>query len=289
MSAADARALDDDLPPLMDALAARGIAHRVVNWDDPGADWATHRLVVVRSPWDYTRRHAEFMAWAERVAGLTTLENPPPVLRWSADKHYMRDLARAGVPVVATAFAAPGEAMDWPGPGEMVVKPTISAGSLDTARYPAGRRAEATAHVARLHAQGRVAMAQPYLSRVEGERGETALVFVDGVFSHAARKGPMLVPGLSVVGGLFVEEDIRPATATAPERAVAAAALAAIPGGVRPLYARVNLVPGDDGLPVVLELELVEPSLFLVHAAGAADRVAAAIAARITPRSSAPG
>ncbi len=189
MSAADARALDDDLPPLMDALAARGIAHRVVDWDDPGADWATHRLVVVRSPWDYTRRHAEFMAWAERVAGLTTLENPPPVLRWSADKHYMRDLARAGVPVVATAFAAPGEAMDWPGPGEMVVKPTISAGSLDTARYPAGRRAEATAHVARLHAQGRVAMAQPYLSRVEGERGETALVFVDGVFSHAAAQG----------------------------------------------------------------------------------------------------
>jgi glutathione synthase/RimK-type ligase-like ATP-grasp enzyme len=244
---------------------------------------------VVRSPWDYTRRHAEFLAWSERVAGATALENPPRLLRWSADKHYLRDLGVAGVPVVPTAFAGPGEVMDWPGDGEIVVKPTISAGSLDTARHLPGARAEAAAHVARLHADGRVAMAQPYLSRVEGERGETALVFVDGAFSHAARKGPMLVPGLSVVGGLFVEEDIRPSTPTPGEMEVAEAALAAIPGGAAPLYARVDLVPDDAGRPVVLELELVEPSLFLVHGAGAADRLVDAIAARLTTGSSAPG
>lgn len=281
--------MDDDLPPLLAALTRRGIAHAVIDWDDPEADWASHALVVVRSAWDYPRRHAEFVAWAERVAAVTRLENPPHLLRWSADKRYMHDLAAAGVPVVPTAFAAPGEAMDWPEGEEIVVKPTVSGGSLDTARHRAGRREEAEAHVARLHADGRVAMAQPYLSRVEGERGETALVFIDGAVSHAARKGPMLVPGLSVIGGLFVEEDIAPSTPTPGEMDVAAAALAAIPGEGPPLYARVDLVPDDAGRPVVLELELVEPSLFLSHGPGAADRMAGAISARLTARSTAPG
>lgn len=239
--------------------------------------------MVVRSPWDYTRRHAEFLEWAERVAALTALANPPAVIRWSTDKRYMADLRAAGVPAVPTSFAAPGETMDWPQADEVVVKPTVSAGSLDTERHTATQRARAEAHVARLHAAGRVVMAQPYLSAVEGERGETALVFLDGAFSHALRKGPMLVPGLSVVGGLYVEEDIRAAEATAAERSVAEAAIAAIPGAGGPLlYARVNLVPDDDGRPVVLELELVEPSLFLAFSPGAAERAAAAVAARLT-------
>jgi glutathione synthase/RimK-type ligase-like ATP-grasp enzyme len=253
----------------------------VVDWDDRAADWAGFDLVVVRSPWDYTRRHREFVDWAERVAAVTELANPPDVLRWSADKRYLDDLRAAGVPVVATAFAAPGETMDWPAADEVVVKPAISAGSLDTARHLAARRTEAEAHVARLHRDGRTAMAQPYLSRVEGHRGETALVFIDGSFSHAARKGPMLIPGLKVVGDLFVEEDIRPAAPTPAERTVADAAIGAIPdGGTRLLYARVDLVPDDAGDPVVLELELVEPSLFLAHGPGAAARLADAIAAR---------
>lgn len=290
MTAGVARGLDDDLAPLGAALADRGIEHRVVDWDDPGVGWAGFGLVVIRSPWDYTRRHDEFLAWTERVGAVTTLANSPDVVRWSADKRYLDDLRAARVPVVPTAFAAPGESMAWPEGAEVVVKPTISAGSLDTARHPAARRAEAQAHVARLHSEGRVAMAQPYLAGVEGARGETALVFVGGAFSHAVRKGPMLVPGLRVVGGLYVEEDILPAEPTPAEMAVALAALAAIPGGgPSPLYARVDLVPDDAGHPVVLELELVEPSLFLAHATGAADRLAEAIAARLTARSSDPG
>lgn len=282
MTAAVARALDDDLPPLGASLAARGIDHRVIDWDDARADWSEFDLVVVRSPWDYWRRHGEFLEWAARVAAVAALENPLEILRWSADKRYIDDLRAAGVPVVATAFAGPGEPMAWPDADEIVVKPAISAGSIDTARYPAARRAEAGAHVARLHAAGRVAMVQPYLAAVEGERGETALVFVDGAFSHALRKGPMLMPGLQLVGGLYVEEDIRAAEPTAAERAVADAAMAAIPGdGRRPLYARVDLVPDEAGAPVVLELELLEPSLFLAHAAGAAERLTDAIAERL--------
>jgi glutathione synthase/RimK-type ligase-like ATP-grasp enzyme len=289
VTAAPARDLDDDLPPLTAALAARGIAHDVVEWDDAAVDWAGFRLVVVRSVWDYVHRRDEFLRWAERTAAVTALVNPPGQLRWSSDKRYLADLAAAGVPTVPTAFAAPGEPLAWPDAPRVVVKPAVSAGSIDTAKYqmdiggsPNERPpAEAVEHVARLHAAGRVAMAQPYLDAVEGERGETALVFLEGRLSHACRKGPMLVPGLAVVGDLFVEEDIRPATPTAAELRVAEAALAAIPGGPS-LYARVDVVPDASGAPVVLELELVEPSLFLVFAEGAADRTAAAIAARLS-------
>jgi hypothetical protein len=125
-------------------------------------------------------------------------------------------------------------------------------------------------------------MAQPYMAEVE-RSGETALVHIGGAFSHAIRKGPLLVPGLEVVGGLFVEEDIAPATASDDQLAVARAALAAVPGGAGDLlYARVDLVPGPSGEPLVIELELVEPSLFLAHAPAAAGRLADAIAARLT-------
>ena len=281
VTSAAARDLDDDMAPLAVALLGRGIAHEVVEWDDPSVDWAGFDLVLVRSVWDYVHRREEFLAWAERTAALTALVNPPAHLRWSSDKRYLADLAASGVPVVPTAFAGPGEAMDWPEADEIVVKPAVSAGSIDTAKYGRDDRAAAEAHVARLHAEGRVAMAQPYLAAVEGERGETALVFLEGTFSHACRKGPMLVPGLAIVGGLFVEEDMRETTATGAERGVADTALAAIPGGPS-LYARVDVVPDDSGAPVVLELELVEPSLFLAFAEGAAERVAAVVAARLS-------
>jgi len=287
-TAAVARGLDEDMAPLVGALARRGIDGRVVDWDDPAADWASFGLVVVRSAWDYTRRPDEFLAWAERVAGLTRLANPPAALRWSGDKRYLADLVRAAVPVVPTAFAAPGEPMEWPDAAEVVVKPAVSAGSLDTARYPAARLADAHAHVDRLHAEGRVAMAQPYLAAVEGT-GETAVVHLDGALSHVVRKGPMLVPGLATVAGLFVEEDIRPAEATEAELAVAERALAAAPAGEPLLYGRVDLLPGEHGEPVVLEVELVEPSLFLAHDPAAAGRLAAAIGARLNGAPSAPG
>jgi glutathione synthase/RimK-type ligase-like ATP-grasp enzyme len=282
VTAAGARGLDDDLPPLAGALRRRGIAHEVVDWDDPSVDWGAFALAVVRSVWDYPRRREDLLAWAHAAARATTLLNPPAVLAWSSDKRYLAELAAAGVPVVPTAFAEPGEPMPWPDGGDVVVKPVVSAGSLDTDRYPAGRRGEAEAHVARLHADGRPAMAQPYMDEVE-RAGETALVHIGGAFSHAIRKGPLLVPGLRVVGGLFVEEDIAPATPTEDELAAARAALAAVPGGARDLlYARVDLVPGPGGEPLLIELELAEPSLFLAHAPGAAERLADAIAARLT-------
>jgi hypothetical protein len=273
---------DDDFP-LRDELQARGIAAEAVRWDDPAADWASYAVSVVRSPWDYVPRRADFVAWAHRVPRLL---NPADIIEWNTDKVYLRDLAARGAPVTPTSFVAPGETWTPPSGGEWVVKPTISAGSQDTGRYLLPSQAAlAAAHVARLTEAGRTAMVQPYLSAVDTD-GETALLFFPDAtgrltFSHAARKGPMLTgpdegkidPG---------SEDITARTPTPAALTAAEQVLAAIPGDTnRLLYARVDLIQGPDGAPLLLELELTEPSLFLRTAPSAAARLTDAIVARL--------
>ena len=267
---------DDDLPLATAALADEGVRADVVRWDDEGFDWAGPDLVVVRSCWDYTGRPAEFLAWATSVPRLA---NPLPVLRWNVDKTYLRDLAAAGCPVVPTTWdpASPGE---LPDAHEWVVKPSVSAGSRDTARWSSA--ADVLAHVAELRSAGRTAMVQPYVDAVD-EAGETALLHFGGAFSHAVRKGPLLRRGEGVVQDRMGREDLQAVTARPDQRAVAAAALAAVTTAVghdQPvLYARVDVVDGPDGTPLVLELELVEPSLFLPQGDGAAVRFARAVRA----------
>ena len=289
VTAAVARELDWDLPPLVEALTARGVPHELVDWHDADVEWERFDLIVVRSVWDYTRRRDAFVSWCARAERAAPLLNSAEVLAWSSDKRYLVDLARAGVPTVPTVVAAPGEEMAWPDADDIIVKPSVSAGSLDVARHARADLAAADAHVARLHAEGRAALAQPYLAAIEAERAETELIFVDGRFTHAVRKGPMLIGDRATVGGLYLEEDITPAEATAAEHRVARAALAAVPGGPDGLlYARVDLVPGEDG-PVVLELELLEPSLHFAQSPGAQGILAEAIARRLTRAASAPG
>lgn len=265
--------LDDDGPALLAALDAVGVDAEPVVWDAPAADWASYDLVVVRSTWDYTLRREEFLRWARAVPRLA---NPAAVLAWNTDKRYLAELASAGVPVVPTTFVAPGERYAVPA-HEHVVKPAVSASARDTVRYVAG--ADSTAHVAALLAAGRTVMVQPYQSAVD-EAGETAVVLLEGVLSHAARKAPVLVPGLADPDAVA----ITPAEATSAELEVARAALAAVPWDVPLLYARVDLVPGADGSPVLMEFELTEPSLFLDSSAGAPDRLAQAVA-RVSARS----
>jgi glutathione synthase/RimK-type ligase-like ATP-grasp enzyme len=275
VTARSAREIDADLAPLTTALRGCGIEPAVTVWDDAAVDWRRFRRVVIRSTWDYAARRGAFLAWAGRVAAHTALHNPLAVLRWSTDKRYLVDLAAAGVAVVPTTWCMPGTAPTFPG-RPFVVKPSIGAGSVGAARFAAGGAA-AAAHVARLHAAGHVAMIQPYLAEVE-RRGETAMVFFAGAFSHAIRKSAILIPGAPVFEALAPEQ-IVPVAPSEPELALARAALAAVPGRGPLLYARVDVVPGDDGAPRVLELELCEPSVYLDHAEGAADRFAAAIAA----------
>jgi glutathione synthase/RimK-type ligase-like ATP-grasp enzyme len=272
--------LEPDERLVIDPLAARGIRAEPVVWDDPGVDWSGYDLVVLRSPWDYVGRRDAFVAWATRVPRLA---NPADIVAWNTEKTYLGALAADGVPVVHTDWVRPGDTWQPPATGEYVVKPAISSGSRDTGRYGPDDRDLAVEHVARLQRSGRLVMVQPYLAAVD-HAGETGLLFFRGEFSHAIRKGPMLDgPDVPASGsrppGLYRPETITSREPSPAELEVARKVLAAVPGGVdRLLYARVDLIPGPDGTPLLVELELTEPSVFLDRSEGAADRFAAAIA-----------
>ncbi len=294
VTARAARGLDEDMPPLLAAFASAGAHAEIVDWDGPEADWARFDAALLRSAWDYTERLPEFLAWIERVDALTTLLNPAAVLRWSADKHYLRDLERLGVPVVTTTFAEPGaearkvlnEFLEREACAELVVKPAVGAGSRDTRRHARASTAETTDHVRELLDAHRAVLLQPYFEGVD-QHGETALIYINGRFSHAIRKGPLLPLGAPATDGLFAPETITRREPGADERAVADRTLAALPCG-RLLYARVDLIRDAAGKPCVLELELAEPSLFLTHAPGCAEQLASATLAKCAPRARPP-
>ncbi|WP_084079402.1 RimK family alpha-L-glutamate ligase [Demequina sp. NBRC 110057] len=229
----------------------------LVAWDNPDVDWSTYEVAILRSTWNYTERLDDFLAWASKVSGLTRLVNPLETIVWNTDKRYLDDLAARGIPVVPTAFVAPGETADALA-GSVVVKPSVGAGSAGAALFHDDPEA-AAAHLASLHADGRVAMIQPYLAQVD-EAGETALIYLGGRFSHAARKAAILSADMTNSTGLYADEKITRCEPTEAERALADRVVATLPEGLA--YARVDLLPTDDG-PVVLELELTEPSLFL--------------------------
>jgi len=202
------------------------------------------------------------------------------MLSWNTDKRYLTQLSEAGLAVIHTTFLPPGT--DWTVPEHpqaIVVKPSVSAGGQDTARYDADQHRQAREQVARLHTDGRTVMVQPYLEDVE-DRDETALVYIGGQISHAAAKGALLGQG-AAESGLFAAETITARTPSPAERELGDATMNWLAGSAlgTPLYARVDLLPDAVGLPRILEVELTEPSLFLEADATAPDRMAAAIRA----------
>ncbi len=268
---------DHDLPLLVAAGTARGLDVEVVTWDDPTVDWAAYDTVVIRSCWDYIARREEFLAWA---ASVPRLQNPLEVLEWNTDKRYLQQLEAAGVPIIETRWDVAagddiGEHAEW------VVKPTISSGSKDTARW--GTREEVWAHSAELVAAGRTSMTQPYISSVDDE-GETAMLYFAGEFSHAIRKGALLHAGEGVRQDRDSRESITARTPTAAQHELSDQVIATAKDLLNlqeaPLYMRIDLVTAADGSPLVIELELTEPSLFLPHSDGAADRLLDAITAQ---------
>lgn len=280
VTCSDLTDLDPDDRLVIEPLATAGVRVDAAVWTDDAVNWDAYDLAVIRSTWDYPDRREEFVRWAARVPRLA---NPADVVAWSTDKSYLGALAAAGVPVIETAWVGPADGWQPPASGEWVIKPAVGAGSKDAGRYRVAdstHRDLALAHVARLQRMGRPVMVQPYLSAVDSA-GETALVYLGGTFSHAVRKAPMLDGPDAGVQGLYKPEKITAREPTPAELEVAAAALGAVPGGAdRLLYARVDLIPGNDGRPVLVELELAEPSLFLGTAPGAAQRFAAAIVGR---------
>jgi len=271
--------LGPDWPLLRAALADRSIAASAAVWSDPAVDWDSYDLVVANGAWDNIHRPDEFLGWADEVARRTRLVNSPAILRWNLDKHYLAALSAAGVPIVPTIWLAPGdpdmELTEGELPdGEFVVKPTISGGGQETARYAETDHAAARAHISRLLARGRSVMVQPYQAAVDA-LGEVALIYLGGRFSHAINKGPLLQLGAPAGAPLWPNEVITAATPTADQFGLADEAMAAaehLHGATT--YGRVDLVGRPDGTPAVLELELLDPALFFEFSPPAAARFA---------------
>jgi hypothetical protein len=265
-----------------DQEAARLAGAEFVVWDDPTVDWDAYDRVVLRSVWDYSRRVDEFLAWCAAV-GPGRLRNSPELVAFDADKRYLGELRARTAP---TEFVGPGDPLPAPS-GEVVVKPNVSAGARDTGRFGPATHAEALALVERIRASGRVAIVQAYLAAVD-RRGETALVYIAGELSHVLRKravlrgegeAPLADGPLAPAAAMF-EEDLVVASSAEPGQVEFAADVVAevTERFGTPLYARVDVAADDEGRPVLMELEAIEPCLFLDLAPGAAERFARAIA-----------
>jgi hypothetical protein len=260
-----------DGPLLLAAFERLGVEAELVPWG-PGSQWSGFDGVLIRHTWDYIFDRDGFLAWAADVAQQTRLANPVEVLRWNTDKRYLRDLEAAGIRIVPTLWVEAGDDLpdvEW---AEFVVKPSVSAGARLSARY---RRGEDIApHVESIHGIGAVAMVQPYVDPVDGQH-ETGTYVFGGEVSHAIKKAPVLEdvrsPPLDLSAGSH--QLVGPAVV---DPALADHALAVLARAPAVLYARVDTVPADDGQPMLMELEVTEPFLFLEHAPEGADRFARA-------------
>ena len=271
--------LVEDDRRLVEALARRDLVAESRVWDDPDVDWGAYGMCVLRSTWDYFFRVEEFLAWTRRAAAATRLENDANLVAWNSDKRYLDDLARGGVPVVETAFIDPGvdttltAVLAERGWRRAVVKPAVDGGAKRLFAVNDGATAEAEAAFRGLRSKGAV-LVQPFLDSVV-EHGELALFLIDGELTHAALKRP--APG-----------DFR----VQPEWGGTAAAVAPVARDIQatetlieglespPLYARVDLVH-DEGRPLLMELEVIEPRMFLNLSPTAAERFADAIRLRL--------
>ena len=244
-------------------LSDLGLSDRAdwVAWNGE-VDWSRYELAWVRTPWDYAEHHDEFLGWLDRTEDRLVVANPVPVLRWNSHKRYLLDLERAGVPIVPTvvlhrpSLDALEGLLQQRGWSEAVVKPAVSVGAIGASRVSIGAGANAAA-LADAAGHDDV-LVQPFVPEVAD--GEVSIMVFDGQVSHAVRKVP--------AGGDFrVHEEyggsVVPHEPTAAELDLAAAAVAAVPTAEPLLYARVDCVSDADGTPRLMELELIEPSLFL--------------------------
>ena len=251
---------DPDQQILLEAIAARGHVPEMVAWDDRQSDPSAYDLCVLRSCWDYPWAPDRFRAWLSGPAASARVLNPVPVVEWNLHKAYLRDLEAAGVPIVPTVWLDRGEDADLPALAaarewqDVVVKPSIGAGSYLTKRFDASRFASEAQAFLDEELTRRDMLVQKFMPSVE-TRGERALVWIDGQFTHQVLKKPR-----------YHGEDEAVSEALSPYEAdldVAGRAMACVEGDL--LYARVDLIDGDDGEPLVSELELIEPSLFLLQ------------------------
>ncbi len=339
--------------PVVTALQKKGLTVQPVIWDDHGIDWSTFRLVVIRSTWDYVKRHEAFSAWADWVGSVTSLCNPADVVKWNTRKTYLSDLGVRGVRVVESEVLEAGGEVDLAGLMsargwvDVVIKPVIGAGANESIRVrsgggggggngagdddggrgsagnggngepstgakllagygdwnPAGMKSGGpkTVREGQDHLNKQLSdtsfLVQLFLPAVLTE-GELSFLYIDGELSHAIRKIPqsgdyrsqeeysskITAYKPSDSDREFADHVVRAANQhlSAKGSGVAGATGDAAELDGKPLlYTRVDAVIGDDSRLRLIELELIEPALYLGFGDGAADRVAAAIARRV--------
>jgi glutathione synthase/RimK-type ligase-like ATP-grasp enzyme len=242
---------------------------------------------VLRSVFTYQHHVDEFLAWC-RAVGSERLRNSPDLVTFSADKLYLSELS---APTIPTAFVAPGDPLPELR-GEIVVKPNVSSGARDTGRFTPATHDDAVSLIEQINARGRVALVQPYMSSVDGA-GETALVFFGGELSHVLRKRAVLRPDeiapiaregfarqLGVAQAMLEEDLVAPAEASPAELALAEGVVAEVAERFgTPLFLRVDLVRDGRDAPVLIEIEAIDPLLYLGSSPGAAERFVAAVRA----------
>ena len=266
---------DPDEVLLLEALARAGVSARMAPWHDDGEWWDEPIPTLIRSTWDYIHDVDGFLAWADRAAEAAPFWNGVDLIAGNIHKRYLLDLAAAGIPVASTVLVerhAPGDlsaisaAQGWE---DVIVKPAVGASSFATHRYGRDQLVDGQAHLEWLLERTDV-LVQPYLRSVDGS-GERALIWIDGEFTHAVRKTPRF-------GG--EDEHVSEAIAIAPdELALGEHVLAPIAANL--LYARVDVARDAAGAPLVMELELIEPSLYLLQHPPALDRLVGGIVRRL--------
>lgn len=268
---------DLELDLINEGLIASGLDSTILVWHEP-ADWASYDALIFRSPWDYTERTAEFTSWLADTEKLCRIINAPDLARWNLDKRYLLELGARGVNYTPSTFcntltecqeaitACIAQGDDY------IIKPNISAGSKNTGLF-SGKDESAIELCREILSLDKIPIVQPFIRAIQ-DGAERGMLFFNGRFSHAIRKGPILITGGGYIGGTYTE-DITPAAVSDAEIDLGLATLAAIRGYATdmgwnddaklPLYARIDVVTPEGGDPMLIEAELFEPSIFIRH------------------------
>lgn len=285
--------LDPDEKGLPDALRERGVEPRVRVWDDPNVDWSDAGIVVVRQVRDYAQKLDKFHEWIQHVPRIL---NHRDVNLWNTDKHYLIELEKRGLPTIPTMWLEPDQNFSKhqihtriPAYGDFVVKPAVSSGGRGTGRYTsthAQSRTEAIKHVERQLGKGRSVMVQRYVEEIERE-GEVSLIYFNGLASHVVRKEPMLHESFRSVDAVH-EEVVESKEASAQEWIWGEQIRKALHGYIKDrlgrdeqlLFNRVDIVRDGKGGFYVMEISLIDGSLYLSSDEDNLDAFADAIAVR---------
>jgi len=265
---------------LKDALENIGLSVNRKSWDDPNYDWSQSKAVVFRTIWDYFERFEEFWSWLKRIEDKTQLINSMSLIKWNIDKSYLFDLEQSGIPIVPSVLVKKGQTQslrdlanekNWT---DLVVKPTIAGGAYLTYKYDFDKLNQVQGDFDAL-VSARDMLVQGYLPTITS-RGEASLMVFGGAFTHSILKRAKF-------GDYRVQDDfggsVHPYDQTPEEVSLAQDVMAQCDSV--PAYGRVDIVWNEQGQPLVSELEIIEPELWVRNAPWAAENFARAVAKQL--------